>query len=77
MAAIVGVWKKVVEVVEAGPDTGDILAPLQRLYIKYIAHRSRILCKATNQNRELTEKEAKGCDYYLASALQVLALIHQ
>ena len=69
------VWKKVVETVETGPDTGDILAPLRRVYGKYIEHRSRILRR--HADRELTVKEARGCDYYLACAESVKALINQ
>jgi hypothetical protein len=71
------VWKKAIETVETGPDTGDILVPLRCVYGKYIAHRSHILCKATNQNREVTAKEARGCNYYLACAESVKALINQ
>jgi transaldolase len=71
------VWKKAEETVETAPDTGDLLAPLRRVYGKYIEHRARILCKATNQNREVTAKEARGCDYYLACAESVKALINQ
>ena len=30
------IWKKAVEAVEVGPDTGDILAPLRRIRMKYL-----------------------------------------
>jgi hypothetical protein len=29
------IWKKAVEAVEVGPDTGDILAPLKRIREQY------------------------------------------
>jgi hypothetical protein len=30
------IWKKAVEAVEIGEDTGDILAPLKRIHKKYL-----------------------------------------
>ena len=71
------IWKKAVEAVEVGEDTGDILAPLKRVYETYLKHRDRILNKALQQGRNLTDKEVAGVEYYQASAESVRELITQ
>jgi hypothetical protein len=70
-------WKKVVETVETGPDLGDILAPLKRVYEKYAWHINRIRNKATNRPTGITENEQKGLDYYTRALKSVALLIEQ
>jgi hypothetical protein len=69
------VWKKAVETVDSGPDTGDILMPLKRVFDKYIKHISRINTKAST--RGFTENENRGILYYGACAQSLKTLIDQ
>jgi hypothetical protein len=60
-------WKKVVETVETGPDTGDILAPLKRVGMQY-------------KKRALRHEDAGHRDrakYYHEQCENVIRLIEQ
>jgi len=61
------VWKKAVEAVEVGEDTGDILAPLKRINLKYVARGAK--------HTEAGHPER--ADYYFEQAGNVTALIQQ
>ena len=69
------IWKKAVEAVEVGEDTGDILAPLKRVYMKYVEHGARLVRKATKQDRALSDNEKLGLAYYTESAAAVRNLL--
>ena len=71
------VWKKAVEAVEIGEDTGDILAPLKRVYETYARHIQRIRSKVQNRTTGITENEQKGLDYYTRCLKGVALLIEQ
>jgi hypothetical protein len=65
--ATVSVWKKVVEVVEVGEDTGDILQPLKLMSLQY---RARAL-KHTDAGYP------ERAEYYNEQALNVDLLVSQ
>ncbi len=61
------IWKKAVEAVETGPDTGDILAPLSRIRIKYLLRSAK---------HEYTGHPERA-EYYHEQATNIERLINQ
>ena len=61
------VWKKAVEAVEVGEDTGDILAPLGRIRMKYL--------KRAEKHEDAGYPER--AEYYHEQATNVERLINQ
>jgi hypothetical protein len=59
---------------DVGED-GDILAPLKRVFDKYIKHVARI--NDRRGTRDFTEKEKRGILYYGYAANAVQALVEQ
>ena len=61
------IWKKAVEAVEVGEDTGDILFPLRRVFLKYMG-------------RAIKHTEAghpERAEYYHEQATNIERLINQ
>ena len=61
------IWKKAVEAVEIGEDTGDILFPLKRVMDKYL--------KRAEKHKHAGHPES--AEYYYEQTNNVLALINQ
>ena len=70
------VWKKAVEAVEVGPDTGDILVPLRRVYEKYSAKAEKLYRKAV-ENADKRKGMLAAANFYTLQSANVLFLIQQ
>jgi hypothetical protein len=56
-------WRKAEESVDTTTDTGDILAPLGRVFERYLKQRNRLVQRQEKEKREFTENERKGFLY--------------